>query len=159
MILIIIGILIQATVLTWFDIHHVKPDFILVLVVSVSLLEGSEKGMTFGFLAGLAEDILCGGMLGLNAFARTLTGFIIGIFNKNFYNINKIIQSIIAFISTLLYSGIVYLLLKIFGSNISFSDTFVYILFPGTFYNIILILISFPKINKWLSGELFDSAL
>ncbi len=149
-ILIIGSIIIQCTFLNWLEIQNAKPDFLLVIVICVSLCCGIEEGIVFGFFAGLAEDILCGGILGMNAFIKTLIGFIIGMFNKNLYNINFAAQGLISFIATLLQGSIVYIFLKIFQFNVSWNGNFLYIVFLSATYNIILIVLVFPKINKWI---------
>ncbi|MBI5207174.1 MAG: rod shape-determining protein MreD [Candidatus Firestonebacteria bacterium] len=147
--LIIIGILIQASVFNLLTIENVKPDILLVIVICISLIYGAEQGMLFGFLSGLSEDILLGGILGMNAFVKTIIGFFIGISNEKLFGVSTTTQIIITFFATVLEGGIVYLILSIFQYNVSAFGNFLYVIFLSAFYNILLVIIIFPKINKW----------
>ncbi|MBI5418303.1 rod shape-determining protein MreD [Candidatus Poribacteria bacterium] len=152
-IIIIISILLQGTFLIWFEIKHVKPDLVLAVVVCVALIDNVEQSTIFGFCAGLVEDILCGGILGLNALTKTIIGFTISQFNKNLYNANIIIQALISFLATILHGVIIYSILENFQFNVSWTDNFLNILFPAAFYNVLLTILIFSKINNWIKVQ------
>jgi rod shape-determining protein MreD len=67
------------------SLEGVVPDLLIILVVFYTLRYGQIYGMLLGFSAGLAYDLITGGVLGSMMFAKTLSAFIIGYF----YNENK----------------------------------------------------------------------
>lgn len=62
-------------------IYGAKPDAILLLVVWIARREGQSVGTTAGFFAGALMDLLHG-TLGLQAFAKTVSGFVAGFFSN-----------------------------------------------------------------------------
>jgi rod shape-determining protein MreD len=67
---------------TW--LHHVQignilPDLVLLVVVFVALLSGHLEATLLGFLVGLCQDAYSPPDLGLNALAKSLVGFAVGI--------------------------------------------------------------------------------
>lgn len=66
----------QSTVVPYLSIRGITPDFFLVLVLAAAVSAAPELATIMGFLAGLYQDALSGGPLGLHAFALTLVGFL-----------------------------------------------------------------------------------
>ncbi len=62
-------------------IFSAKPDVMLLLTVWIARREGQSFGTTAGFLMGLFMDLLHGTM-GLDAFAKTISGFVAGFFSN-----------------------------------------------------------------------------
>ena len=75
-------------------IFGAKPDAMLLLVVWIARREGQSFGTTAGFLIGLLMDLLHGTM-GLDAFAKTVSGFVAGFF-ANPDNLDKVSNFILA---------------------------------------------------------------
>lgn len=60
-------------------IQNVRPDFLLIFVVYVSIQYGSFAGVVAGFSLGLLEDMAgVGSMFGLAPLTKSITGFLIG---------------------------------------------------------------------------------
>ena len=64
--------------LKYVSVQSVTPDLLLLLVVWAALMEGQYVGMIVGFGAGLLFDMLTTDVLGSNALAKTLAGFMAG---------------------------------------------------------------------------------
>jgi len=62
-----------------------KPDLILILVVWLGLVKGSNVGCISGFFFGLFEDGYSGMSLGSNALTKTILGFFCGLSGKRLY--------------------------------------------------------------------------
>ncbi len=62
-------------------IFGAKPDAMLLLAVWIARREGQSFGTTAGFVIGLLMDLLHGTM-GLDAFAKTVSGFVAGFFSN-----------------------------------------------------------------------------
>lgn len=64
--IVIILSLIQATLINYFQIFLVKPDFLLIVVVLASLFFNSGWAITFSLFAGILKDSLAINTLGIN---------------------------------------------------------------------------------------------
>jgi rod shape-determining protein MreD len=54
----------------------------LLLIIYIGLSRGHIAGMIYGFIAGLALDILSGSFTGLSALSYTVSGFLAGYFKR-----------------------------------------------------------------------------
>lgn len=59
-------------------------DLVLVVVVLAALARGPLAGLWAGAGAGLLEDMLSGGVVGINGFARSSTGALVGTVGSRF---------------------------------------------------------------------------
>ncbi len=59
-------------------------DLVLVAVVYVALTSGPVAGMLTGSLAGLVQDSLSSGIIGVGGLAKSLVGFLAGAFGQQF---------------------------------------------------------------------------
>ena len=57
-------------------IRGVVPDLTLIVVCSISLLEGRARGTVWGWVVGLIEDLLGSGLIGALAFSRAIVAFL-----------------------------------------------------------------------------------
>ncbi len=76
--LLLFALLLQSTVASHVRILGVDPDFILIAVVCVALLRGSEVGALFGFLAGALVAVVLMEPIGLSASIFVIVGFLTG---------------------------------------------------------------------------------
>lgn len=72
------ALLIDTVILVGVSIAGISPSLVILTVVAVSLTDGGEAGSRYGFCAGLAVDLLSGGLVGLFALVYLLTGFLAG---------------------------------------------------------------------------------
>lgn len=66
------------TTLTTYVRETATLDFVLIVVVYLSLTSGPVVGVVAGSVAGLIQDALSSGVLGIGALAKTLVGFAAG---------------------------------------------------------------------------------
>ena len=59
-------------------------DLVLVAVITTALLYGRVAGLLGGTLAGLAQDALVGGVIGIGGMASSLAGFLSGFIGTQF---------------------------------------------------------------------------
>lgn len=109
------GLIIQSTWLPMLAIYGVKPDLLLVAVVSTGLLFGKEAGVGIGFFAGLLQDLLSGNIFGLNILAKMTVGYVFGLAERNVFKENILLPIISAAIASILNSLVMILHLYIFG--------------------------------------------
>jgi rod shape-determining protein MreD len=69
--------------------HVAEPftyiDFPLIIVVYAALQRNAFRALLFGTLSGLAVDALSGGLLGANAFSKTLIAYIVSEIARRVY--------------------------------------------------------------------------
>ena len=85
LIIFLCAMIIQTSILHFFTIGGVKPDLILIIVVYLGLVKGSDVGCLSGFFFGLVEDAYSMMYRGANAFTKTILGFICGLGGKRLY--------------------------------------------------------------------------
>lgn len=56
-VLILVSILLQSTVCQMIAIASIKPNLLIILIVSFGLMRGRRAGMLTGFFCGLLTDI------------------------------------------------------------------------------------------------------
>lgn len=82
--------LVTATILANLLFLPVLPDLVLLVVVYVSFMNSAETGCTTGFISGILLDFLSASPIGLNAFTKSVTGFISGKLAGSF-NLDRIL--------------------------------------------------------------------
>jgi len=81
--LLVLGVVVlQTTLFTHLRLDGVAPDVGLVAVLAVAYEEGTETGVLFGFITGLAVDLFLATPLGLSALSFALTGYAVGVFQS-----------------------------------------------------------------------------
>jgi rod shape-determining protein MreD len=66
------------TTLTAYVRETATLDFVLIVVVYLSLTAGPTTGVVAGTVAGLIQDALSSGVMGIGALAKTIVGFAAG---------------------------------------------------------------------------------
>lgn len=62
------------------SVESVTPDLLLILTVWIALVEGQFVGIFAGFACGILLDAVSTDVLGSNALAKTVAGFVAGYF-------------------------------------------------------------------------------
>jgi rod shape-determining protein MreD len=74
----VVAVLVQSTVLARVRLAGVRPDLLVLAVVSVAVATDATTGAAFGFVAGLVADLLFDLPVGVSALVWTATGFAVG---------------------------------------------------------------------------------
>jgi rod shape-determining protein MreD len=77
-------------------------DLVLVVVVYVALTSGPVTGMLTGTVAGLIQDAMSSGVMGIGGLAKTIVGFIGGIIGTQFIVAQPLPRFVVFFAATLL---------------------------------------------------------
>jgi rod shape-determining protein MreD len=72
------AVLVQSTVLAQVRLAGVRPDLLVLAVVSVAVATDATTGAAFGFAAGLVADLLFDLPVGVSALVYTAVGFAVG---------------------------------------------------------------------------------
>lgn len=76
--LLLIAAVLQSAWLEDLQIIGARPDLVLLLAVTWSIIRGAEEGALWGFIGGVFCDLLSGGGFGLWTFSLTAVGFLAG---------------------------------------------------------------------------------
>ena len=84
----------------------VALDLVLVVVVYVALTSGPVAGLLTGTFAGLIQDALATGVIGIGGLAKTLVGFLAGIIGTQFIVAQPLPRFFVFFGATLLHATV-----------------------------------------------------
>jgi rod shape-determining protein MreD len=101
---IVVALLLQTTLGRFVIRGTVAVDFVLVVVVYVALTSGPVTGMLTGTAAGLAQDALSSGIIGIGGLAKTLIGFLAGIIGTQFIVSQPIPRFVVFLAATALHA-------------------------------------------------------
>lgn len=100
----IVGALMLQTVVGYQLFGRVNAmDPVLVVVVGTALFYGPTAGLVSGTVAGLCQDALSGGVLGVAGLAKTLAGFVAGVIATQFIVSSVIPRGVVFFAMTWLH--------------------------------------------------------
>lgn len=147
--------LLQSTVLSSLDIWGVRPSPVLLLVVSWSIVRGGVEGIWWGFIGGLALDLLSGGPWGVSTLALMLVGLLAGLAEVNLSRSNVLFPTAMILGASLLYDLLCLILLSLAGWRMALLDTFLVVILPTAILNVLLSFVVFPLVlglNRLVGG-------
>ena len=102
----------------------VAVDLVLVVVVYVALTSGPVTGLLSGTAAGLVQDALSSGVIGIGGLAKTVVGFLVGIVGTQFIVTQPLPRFVVFFAATIAHAVIfiglyVVLDLRSFGAPVA----------------------------------------
>lgn len=86
----------------------VSPDMLMVLVVGMAWMFGSNSGMLYGFICGLLLDITNGTALGFAAAVYMFIGYLAGFFRKFYRKDNNVTPLVLAGVGEFIYLSFFY---------------------------------------------------
>lgn len=98
----------------------VKPDLVLIFLIFVSFRGGSFEGMLYGFFAGILQDIITIGPIGMNSLIYLNVGFLVGQFKNKIYTDSILPLVILVFFATI-FKSILGFFINTFFSTLSGS--------------------------------------
>lgn len=98
------AITLQTTVARFF-VGRMTIDVVLIAVVFVALSFGPVAGLLGGSVAGLAEDALSGGVIGIGGLAMSIVGFLAGTIGSQFIVSSALPRFVMFFVATLVHTA------------------------------------------------------
>jgi rod shape-determining protein MreD len=111
----IVAALALQTTLSRFFGGIVAIDLVLVVVVYVALTSGPVTGLLTGTFAGLAQDALSIGVIGMGGLSKTIVGFIAGVIGTQFIVAQAPARFVVFFAATVLHAVIFIGLYELLG--------------------------------------------
>lgn len=134
----------QTTLSPFMKISGVHPDLVLVLVIGWVILRGLEEGLFWAVVGGLSIDILSGAPFGAFTFSMVTVALLTSLFHGRIFGSSIILPLSLTFPLSLLFNGVVLLLLMVLGRPMDWSVAFFNILLPVAIFNTMVMVLVFP---------------
>jgi rod shape-determining protein MreD len=82
----------------------VALDLVLIVVVYVALVSGPVRGLLIGSVAGLVQDALSSGIIGVGGLAKTIVGFVAGFLGTQFIVTAPLARFLVFVLATVLHA-------------------------------------------------------
>lgn len=124
------------------------PNLFVILILFIGLFIGKKVGFILGIIFGIIIDFLLGTKIGISSFLLATIGLACEYLDKSFSKDSRIMLMFLTIAGTTFFE-LGYYIFKIFalGSNFEFLP-FVKILLVEIVFNIILVIILYPLIQK-----------
>ena len=130
--------IVQATVMPHMNILGVKPDLVLLVVISWSLLRGSKEGVIWALVGGIGVDLLSGAPFGTSALALLVLSLLAGMGELSVFRTHIALPLIATLLASLAYNLFFLLLLHMRGCSIAWADSLIKVVLPSTLLNVLL---------------------
>jgi rod shape-determining protein MreD len=98
-----VALALQTTLVARYVRGTVGVDLVLVVVVYVALMSGPVAGLLTGTMAGLIQDFLTIGVIGIGGLAKTLVGFLAGVIGTQFIVTQPLPRFCVFFVATVIH--------------------------------------------------------
>ena len=102
----VLALALQTTLTRFIVRGTVAVDLVLVVVVYAALTTGPVTGLLTGTFAGLVQDALSSGVIGIGGLAKTVVGFLAGIIGTQFIVAQPLPRFVVFFAATLLHAAL-----------------------------------------------------
>jgi rod shape-determining protein MreD len=104
---ILISIAVQTTLAQYiFRGSSTAIDLVLIVVVYIAIKSGPVTGLLAGTVAGLIQDALSSGILGIGGLAKTIVGFLSGLLGTQFIMTAPLPRFLLLVVATALHAAI-----------------------------------------------------
>jgi rod shape-determining protein MreD len=130
-----IFLLLQSTLLNYIAISGIIPNLVVVFIIITALVRGNVEGGIVGFFAGLAQDMLFGGMLGFYALFGMYLGIAAGSTNKRLFRENLLVVVFLTFVYSVIYETLIYIVNTVMSGDIHLWRAMAGVILPEALYN------------------------
>lgn len=145
--------ILQIALAPYLAIGHVVPNFMLLAVVTLALVEGPGAGAAVGFASGLMFDLLGAGPVGPMTLVLTVTGYLAGLMHENMFAEGWLLPLTVVAIASLASEVTYGLILDLLGQGGPFWLTFFTKMLPGALYDTVLALLVYPWLARFLRRD------
>jgi rod shape-determining protein MreD len=133
-----LGALIQASVLTELPFLPIKPNLLLLLVLSCAVTSNLRDAFVWAFAGGLLLDYFTGTPLGTSSLVLILVLLAVGASEINVFRRGLIMSILFAFPASILYSLLILACYRVFGYQIDLLQVIIRTVLPGAVINVIV---------------------
>lgn len=131
--------LLQTTLAPQLSIIGGRPQFMLLAVVSWSLLRGGREGVVWGFVGGVMLDLLSGAPFGVITLPLLLVGFLSGLGEINVFRSNFLLPGLVVLLATLFYNAFALFLLQVLGEPVLWESALLHVILPAALLNLLVL--------------------
>lgn len=135
---ILILFLLQTTIFSYFALADIVPNILIIFTASIALIRGRIEGCTVGFFCGLLMDVVFGETLGLYALCYLIIGYMLGYFNKIYYEEDITLPLVLIALADLMYGLAMYLFGFMPRERFNFGFYLKRLILPEIVYTIII---------------------
>ena len=135
--------LLEAALMGLVSFKGGKPDFPFILLILWAWTHDWKEGLLAGFTIGLLEDIFFSPLLGLNAFALSLVGFLTSEVRERVYQENIVFILLMVGLVSILNGAILSFWLTIFRLSSSFLEKIINLTLLTSLSNTLLVFLIF----------------
>jgi rod shape-determining protein MreD len=150
---VLVAALLQAGLAPYLAIGGVVPNFLLLVVVTLALVEGPVAGSSAGFACGLIFDLLGSGPVGPMVLVLAVTGYLAGMLQETMFPEGWLLPMTVLGAAALGAELAYGLTLDLVGSGGPFLLTFMTKMLPGAVYNVALALLVYPWLARILRRD------
>jgi rod shape-determining protein MreD len=116
----------------------VKPNLMLLMVVSWSLLRGAQEGVLWALVGGMGLDLLSGAPFGTSTVALVTLSLLAGVGELSVFRTHLTLPLIATLVASLAHNLFSLLLLHLRGFSIDWADSLIQVVLPSTLINVLL---------------------
>jgi rod shape-determining protein MreD len=136
--LLLAAAILQTSVMPHLAIWGVFPDLPLLIVVNWSLVRGAREGIVWGFVAGIALDLLSGAPFGAATLSLMVVGLLSGLAPTSVAHAQLVLPPVTVFLATLAYDLIFLSVVQVAGHSVDWGGTLLRIALPSALLNAVL---------------------
>ena len=141
---IIILYILQTTVFTtYFSIAGTAPNLILMFSCIVGFMRGRRSGMLTGFFGGILVDIMNGGIVGATPLVYLLSGYINGMFYKEYSKEQLLLPIGLVALCDFSYGLLCYFFGFLFRNRLHMGYYLADIILPETVYTVVVTIFAY----------------
>jgi len=136
---IILCVILQSTLVPYIAVMSFEPDLPLIALFYLSLSLGVMPGVYVGFFLGLGQDLFSQGFLGQTALAKSVTGFVGGLFNRRVVRLDPVTRGALLVALFILNDSLVMLvsIMKSDGGVGAFFSELLMVTLPRALYSLV----------------------
>lgn len=127
----------------------VKPELMLMVIASWSLLRGTKEGLVWAFIGGICLDLFSGVSFGTMTIALLTVSFIAGLGESSVFRTPIVLPLVVALITTPVYDLVILVILALTGHPVVWLDSLTRIVLPSAVVNALLMPLIFWPL-QWL---------
>jgi rod shape-determining protein MreD len=147
------ALVLQVALAPHLAIGGAVPNFLLLAVIAVALMEGPKYGTLAGFVAGLSFDLIGTGPIGPMALVLCVVGFVVGSLQENMFAEGWRLPVTVVLVASLLTELGYWIVLAVAGQAEPFVTAFFSVMLPSALYNGVLALLTFPWLARFLRRD------
>jgi rod shape-determining protein MreD len=144
----LVVLILQVTLAHRIAIAGVRPDLLVAFVVYFGWMRGPIPGVVGGFTVGLLQDVDGPGPLGLNAFAKTVVGFLVAKAGFRVHRSNVGVRFFF-FMFAMLVHDVIYFAVYSAGEFGAFVRQFAFVAIPSALYTTVIVLILLSTVERF----------